>query len=170
MAFTTIPQALIKIGAAVQKQLFQLTKDNLDQHEADISALQTSQSFITLHNDALVGLSNYAPSSGTLEGLWEYQAQQAISLTSLAMSQTSSDTKTSGEAYISGGTEVALNEWLRMDITQIIPGGLLEFDILKGTDPSSGGDMTSIYSTKPSLTLTGNPGRLVFEVTGEVST
>lgn len=78
MAFTSISSTLINVGKAVKREIFTLTKDNLDDHETRINNLEGGQSRVNVFNsNVLIG--SFAP---TYTGVAYYKATSAFNLTS----------------------------------------------------------------------------------------
>jgi len=58
MAFESIPDSLISVGKAVKKRLFQITKDNFDDHETRINGLEGGAGKVEVFNFELMGYIN----------------------------------------------------------------------------------------------------------------
>ena len=76
MSFITIPNSLIQVGKAVKREIFKLAKDNLDDHESRINAIETSGSSIELLNNDVV----LASSAASLTGVLYYKAPFAFTV------------------------------------------------------------------------------------------
>jgi hypothetical protein len=81
MAFVTIPSGLIDVGDAIKKELFDLIKSNLDDHETRISALATGQAKIDVF-DFDIRLGSIATS---YTGMVYYRARQAFTLSAVVL-------------------------------------------------------------------------------------
>lgn len=80
MAFESIPQSLIEVGKAVKKRLFQLTKDNLDDHETRIFSLEAGAGKIEVFNFEVMGfINNYTVSE--LVQIGTFRAPSNVTLT-----------------------------------------------------------------------------------------
>ena len=53
MAYVTIPSTSIEVGDALKKELFDLIKDNLDDHETRIQTLSGGSGKIIVFNDEI---------------------------------------------------------------------------------------------------------------------
>lgn len=76
MAFTSISSAIISVGRAIRKELWQLTKDNFDDHESRLGSLETAGSLIQIFDETVYS----ASASSSLTGLLYYRAKQAIKI------------------------------------------------------------------------------------------
>ena len=76
MAFNTIPTSLIQVGKAVVKQLWQYTKDNFDDHETRINAVETGANKVIIFDDAVLNISTAA----SLTGVVKWRAPFAFTL------------------------------------------------------------------------------------------
>lgn len=77
MAFTTIPATSIEVGDPITKDLFDLVKDNSDDHEARILALESGQARIELIN-CIFG---NAVSASSFTGIIDVNAPQGLTIT-----------------------------------------------------------------------------------------
>lgn len=77
MAFTSIPSALIQVGKAIRKSLFQYTKDNFDDHESRLAAVEVNTSFVEMCDETIYS----ATTAATLTGVFFYKAKQATRVT-----------------------------------------------------------------------------------------
>ena len=77
MAFATIPASSIEVGDPITKDLFDLVKDNLDDHETRVLALESGQSRIELIN-CIFG---NAVSASSFTGIFDVNAPQGLVIT-----------------------------------------------------------------------------------------
>lgn len=164
MAYTTIPTALIQVGKSIVKNLWQLTKDGLDDHELRIDSLESTSGKIIIYNTPFYNTEAFLSGAGAIERLDSWRAPLDVSLITFEVIQMSSNTVSTNAVFTSSAVDE--NDYLQLDITQISAGGTLEFDLKKGTDASS---VSTIMTTKPSITLTGNPGPIIVRLIGEPS-
>lgn len=75
MAYVTIPSTSIEVGDALKKELFDLIKDNLDDHETRIQTLSGGSGKISVFNDdILIG------GNALLTGVVYYEAIQPFNV------------------------------------------------------------------------------------------
>jgi hypothetical protein len=77
MAFISIPSSLIQVGKAVKKSLFQLTKDNFDDLESRLSAVEVTGTFVEIADETVYS----ATTAATLTGVLFYKAKQNVRVT-----------------------------------------------------------------------------------------
>ena len=77
MAFTTIPSALIQVGKAIKKSLWQYTKDNFDDLDSRLTSVENTSSLIEIMDETFYS----ATTAATLTGLYFYRAKQATRIT-----------------------------------------------------------------------------------------
>lgn len=77
MAFTTIPSALIQVGKAIKKSLWQYTKDNFDDLDARVAAIEVTSSLVEIIDETFYS----ATTAASLTGLYFYRAKQATRIT-----------------------------------------------------------------------------------------
>ena len=77
MAFITIPPSIIQVSKAIKKEIFQLIKDNLDDHETRINSLETTATKIEVMKFLLLNGSVFP----TATGLYYYEADQEFTIT-----------------------------------------------------------------------------------------
>lgn len=124
MAFSSIGNSLIAVGAALKQELFQLTKDNLDDHETRINSVEGA-------------ISRIIPWNGTV-----YNGTTAASITGgLGIHRITTD-------YTINTAQIGV-----FDVTATSWTGTLEFDIQKSSSPDFTGSV-SIFTTKPSIDMT----------------
>jgi len=58
MAFITIPSTLIEVGKAIKKELFDLIKDNFDDHESRINGIELGANKVEVFNFEVMGFVN----------------------------------------------------------------------------------------------------------------
>lgn len=76
MPFTAISNAAIAVGKAIKQELWQLVKDNFDDHESRLGDLETAGSLIQIFDETVYS----ASASSSLTGLLYYRAKQAIKI------------------------------------------------------------------------------------------
>jgi len=81
MAFTTIDPNSIEVGDALRKELFDLIKDNFDDHESRLNSLALSAGKVEIFLFDLVNGSNFS----TATGLAYYQAIETFTITNAAI-------------------------------------------------------------------------------------
>jgi len=77
MAFITIPSSLFAVGKAVVKNLFQLSKDNFDNHETRIASVEAVANKVIFWNGTVLGASFFS----TASGVSFHRVQAAIDVT-----------------------------------------------------------------------------------------
>lgn len=75
--FNTISSALIRVGAALKRELFEKIKNNFDDHEFRINSLETGSKKIDIMSFDI----RNAMSAGSFTGLFYYEATSAFTLT-----------------------------------------------------------------------------------------
>jgi hypothetical protein len=113
MSFITIPSAWILVGEAIKKQLFTRIKDNLDNHETRINAVEAGINKVDIFNFEVTGyIFNYTALE--LIGIGTYKAPQDMIITEVKIailnsasspytSSSSGSTKIDLERSINGG-------------------------------------------------------------------
>jgi hypothetical protein len=81
MTYTTINSSSIEVGDPLKKELFDLIKDNFDDHEARLNALAISAGKVEIFLYDLVNGSNFS----TETGLAYYQAIETFTITNAAI-------------------------------------------------------------------------------------
>ena len=76
MAYTEIPSSLIGLGKALRKELFDLIRNNLSDHESRIAGLSLGASPIEVFNDLILN----ASSAASFTGLQYFRALSAFSV------------------------------------------------------------------------------------------
>lgn len=76
MAFTSISSTLIAVGRAIKRELWLTTKNNFDDHESRIAALETAGSIIQVFDETIYS----AAKASTLTGLLFFKAKQAMKI------------------------------------------------------------------------------------------
>lgn len=77
MAFTSISSSLIQVGKAITSSLFTTVKDNFDDLNARLSAVEAGASKIVLYNEIIQN----AASASTFTGLDFFRVQSSFDLT-----------------------------------------------------------------------------------------
>lgn len=77
MAFTTISSAIIQVGKAIKKELFQAIKDSLDDLDSRTAALEVTGSFIEIIDQTIYS----ATTAAALTGLLFYKVKQNTRVT-----------------------------------------------------------------------------------------
>jgi hypothetical protein len=77
MAFSTISSALIQVGKAIKKELFQTIKDDLDDLDSRTAALEVTGSFIEIIDETIYS----ATTAATLTGVYFYKVKQNTRIT-----------------------------------------------------------------------------------------
>lgn len=124
MAFTPIDNTDIEVGKPVKKKLFRLTKENFDDIDSRISALEAGASKVELFVTEITNLNQYT-NGGELTRLMLYRASSDLRIIN-------------AQIYVVSSSSGSLPT-----------GGVLEFDMRVGTDLSS---LTTIFNTRPSVT------------------
>jgi hypothetical protein len=99
MAFITIPDSWLTVGEAIKKRLFIRVKDNLDDHETRLNAVEQGVNKVTIFNFEVMGfISNYT--AAELTGISTYRAPQDLIITEvkIAILNSSSTPTTSSSA------------------------------------------------------------------------
>lgn len=78
MAFTSISNLAIAVGQAIKKELFQLVKDNFDDHESRINQIETNNSKISIWEHLIINASSFS----TATGMNYYEATSSFTVTS----------------------------------------------------------------------------------------
>lgn len=73
MAFNTIDPTLIEVSKPTRKEIFQLTKDNFDDHESRIAAAEATGAKVEVLNCMVANLAQYA-NGNTLEQVFAWKA------------------------------------------------------------------------------------------------
>lgn len=80
MAFTVIPSSWLNVGEAIKKRLFTRIKDDLDDHETRLNAVEAGINRIDIFNFEVTGyIFNYP--AAELVGVGTYKAPQNIIIT-----------------------------------------------------------------------------------------
>lgn len=124
MAFSSIGASLVAVGAALKQELFQLVKDNFDDHETRINSVEGAINRITPWNGTVTNATTAASITG---GFGIYQATADFTLNTAQI----------------GVFDVSATSWT----------GTLEMDIQKSTSADFTSS-TSIFTTKPSIDMT----------------
>jgi len=145
MAFLSIPSSWLAVGASLKQQIFTTIKDNFDNHETRIGAIELGASKVNIFNFEVGGyLAHYSTSE--LVGIGSFKAYSActISDVKIILTNTSSSPSSSSSA------------------------GTLSIDLQKSTD--NGATWVSMFSTKPSIgagtSATGSSSTTYTFVTG----
>jgi len=93
MAYTAIPSSLIQVGKALKQTLFQLLKDDLDDHESRLSSVESGTSKIEVFNSFV-----YNSQASVATGVAMYRCVDTFTLNDakLAIFDVSGATFTSG--------------------------------------------------------------------------
>lgn len=126
MAFTPIDQAQIEVGKPVKKELWQKTKDNLDDHEARITSLAQSAAKIDVFVCEISNLLQYSPNNSDLNRILLFKASRNFRIIN-------------AQIYVLFGGA-------NQDVAPT--AGTLEVDVKKGTDLQV---MNTIFSIRPSV-------------------
>jgi hypothetical protein len=81
MAFTPINSAAIKIGDSLKKELFDLIKTDLDDHETRINSLESTAAKVDIFKFLLLNGSSFS----TATGLAYYRAEDTFTITKAAI-------------------------------------------------------------------------------------
>ena len=143
MAFTPLDTADIEVGKPVKKKLFTQTKDNFDDLNSRIGALETGAAKVDVFITEVTNLQQYV--NGTeLERIMLFRASRDLRIINAQIYVLSSSTGT------------------------LPTGGILEFDLRTGSDISS---LSTVFSVRPTITgLTegSTNGTLNFITNGEL--
>jgi len=77
MAFVSIPTALIQVGKAIKKSLWQYTKDNFDDLDSRLSAVEVAAVFTEIIDETIYS----ATTASTLTGVYFYKVKQNTRIT-----------------------------------------------------------------------------------------
>jgi hypothetical protein len=77
MAFTSISSALIQVGKAIKKELWQITKDNFDDLDSRVASLEVTGSLVQIIDETFYS----ATTAATLTGLYFYKIKQNTRIT-----------------------------------------------------------------------------------------
>lgn len=66
MSYTTIPTSMIQVGKAVKKELLDLIKSDLDDHETRLNALSVGSGPVILFNEDIYNVSSTLTTTGVL--------------------------------------------------------------------------------------------------------
>jgi len=102
MAFVTHDPSQLEVGKAVRKELWDKTKDNEDDLDSRVSALEASGQKIVIINDDIVNLAQYA-NGNALEGLVVYEAPLDLSLITAEITVSTAGTSGTVEADVRTG-------------------------------------------------------------------
>ena len=148
MAFLTIPDSWLTVGEAIKKRLFVRIKDDLDDHETRLNAVEQGFNKVSIFNFETMGfISNY--SAADLVGISTYRAPQDLIITEVKIViLNSSHTSTTSSS-----------------------AGTLSIDLQRSTD--GGATWTSVLVARPSIGdgsyLAGAESALVsFNTGGEI--
>jgi hypothetical protein len=148
MAFLTIPDSWLTVGEAIKKRLPARIKDNLDDHESRLNAVEQGVNKVSIFNFEVIGyLSNYT--AAELIGISTYRAPQNLIITEVKI--------------------VLLNSSNTTSITS--SAGSLSIDLQRSTD--SGATWSSVLIALPTIGdgqyLAGAESTLVsFNTGGEI--
>ena len=124
MAFTPLDPADIEVGKPVKKKLFQTTKDNFDDLDSRIGALETGASKVDVFICEIANLGQYV--NGTiLERIMLHRASRDLRIINV-------------QVYVLASSSGALPT-----------GGTLEYDVRTGSDVSS---LSTVFTVKPTIT------------------
>lgn len=144
MAFVTIPTSLIEVGKALKKELFDLIKDNFDDHESRINSIELGANKVEVFNFEVIGfINNYTIAE--LEQIGTHRAPSDFTLTDVTITLLNRD------------SDVASSS-----------AGVLSIDVEKSTD--DGATWSSVLSGLPEIadgvSATGSTSGVVGFVTG----
>jgi hypothetical protein len=165
MAYTSISSAAIQVGKAIKKNLWELVKSNLDDHESRISAVETIGTVLDIIDETFYS----ATAAASLTGMYFYKAKQGIRITKLEIqiyekgaiasgsltvdlkkssslnpvgfasimtTQATIDFSTANDFDLNAGVinstlnELAVNEYLRLDVTALPTTPISKFRVL----------------------------------------
>ena len=113
MAFESIPDALINVGKAVKKRLFQLTKDNFDDHESRINGLESGAGKIQVFNFEVMGfINNYTVQELVQIGTFRAPSNLILTEVKLTLLNGSSSPSTSPEGVLSIDVQKSIDNGL----------------------------------------------------------
>ena len=148
MAFTTIPSSWLLVGEAIKKRLFTRIKDNLDDHETRINAVEQGVNKVVIFDFEVIGyISNY--SAADLIGIGTYLAPQDMIITEVKI--------------------ILLNSSTTSTVSS--SAGSLSIDLQRSTD--GGATWSSVLVSRPTIGdgyyLSGAASTLVsFNTGGEI--
>lgn len=126
MAFLAIPDSWLTVGEAIKKRLFTRIKDNLDNHEERINAVEQGVNKVPIFNFEIMGfISNYT--AAELTGIATYRAPQNLIITEVKI--------------------VLLNSSHTTTVSS--SSGTLSIDLQRSTD--GGATWTSVLIDQPSI-------------------
>jgi hypothetical protein len=79
MAFVSIPNSIIQIGKAIKKELWDILKGSLDDHESRLSVLEAGASQVVIFDETIYNSTRAA----TLTGMLFFKASRDITVTSV---------------------------------------------------------------------------------------
>lgn len=144
MAYIPLNNADLVVGKPTKKSLFQTIKDNQEDFNSRIGALETGSSKVELFNFEVANLGQYTNSSGDIERLAMFRASRDLTIVNVQVYVLSSST---------GGLPT---------------GGTLEYDVRVGNTPST---MNTIFNIRPTITGTtegSTNGAVNFVTDGEL--
>lgn len=145
MAYVTIPPSWITVGEAIKKRLLTRVKDDLDDHETRINALEGGNTKIDIFNFGVSGYFTHY-STAELKGIGFYQAPSSVIITQAKIT------------LISHSLSPAVSS----------SAGILEIDLERSVD--GGLTWASILSVRPSIgagvSADGSSSSLVSFITG----
>jgi hypothetical protein len=163
MSYTTIPSTSIQVGKSVTKNLWDLVKGNLDDHETRITALSVSAGPVVIFDEEILNVSTALPltniadfrafagmnitkaqiqiytKDGITTGLLEYDLKKASTLggtytsiftTKPAINYATDSTYTSRDGVLNSGQTLAIDDIIRLDITNVPTGVITRFRIM----------------------------------------
>lgn len=147
MAFTTIPADWIEAGKAIKKRLFTRIKENFDDHEARINAVEGGISKVEVFNFEVMGyINNYTTTE--LVQVGTHRATSPFTITDAKLTLMNSPSSPSSST-----------------------AGILEIDIEKSID--GGITWNTILTTRPQIpngtNATGSSSGIIAFITGEES-
>ncbi len=102
MAYNTIPTSWIEAGKALKKKLFTRVKDNLDDHEERIDALEAGANKIEIFNFEVMGyINNYAASELVQIGTFRASSNLTITEAKLILMNSTNGSNSSSSGYLS---------------------------------------------------------------------
>lgn len=148
MAFISIPETWLTVGAAIKKRLFTRIKDNLDDHETRLNAVEQGVNKVSIFNFEVTGyIGNYT--AAELINIGTYIAPQDLIITEIKV--------------------VLLNSSSTPTVSS--SSGSLSLDLQRSTD--GGATWTSVLTALPTIGdeqyLSGEESGLVaFNTGGEI--
>lgn len=151
MSFITIPSSWLNVGEAIKKKIFTRIKDNLDDHETRLNAVEQGVNKVTIFNFEVIGyISNYSASE--LTGIGTYRSPQNMVITEVKIVLlNSSSTPTISS---SAGS-------LQIDLEKSIDGGITWNSIL--VQRPTIGDGQYLSGEESSLVSFNTGGELVMQ-------